>query len=106
MSDAWVILLGTLFGGAGLKIVEFIISRNKDKESQSRQFRDELRDEIKSLRDQLALAKEEEARLEMEIETWRGRYYDLRDIYSKAQTELFIALEKIKVNGVEPRDEA
>lgn len=99
MNDAWIILVGTLFGGAGLKIVEAWLSKSKEKDAQGSQIRDELRQEITSLREQLTKSKEEEARLEAEIELWRSKYYDLRDVYSKAQTELFMAVEKLKEQG-------
>lgn len=103
MNDAWIVLLGTLFGGAGLKIVESWLSRNRDKDAHGTQIREELRTEIVALRDQLQKSREEEARLEAEIELWRSKYYDLRDVYSKAQTELFLAVERLKQAGYDAR---
>lgn len=105
MNDAWIILAGTLFGGAGLKLVESWLSRNKDKDAHGTQIREELRTEITSLRDQLTKAREEEAKLEAEIELWRAKYYDLRDIYAKAQTELFLAVERLKQASIDRRDD-
>ena len=102
MNDAWIILIGTLFGGAGLKIVESWLSRSKDQQDHGQQIREELRIEIMALRDQLQKSREEEARLEAEIELWRSKYYDLRDVYSKAQTELFLAVERLKLQGGNP----
>lgn len=99
MSESWIVLIGVLFGGAGLKVVESWLSRKKTEQDQGIQIRDELRKEIVALRDQLQAAKEEEARLEAEIELWRSKYYDLRDVYSKAQTELMLALERLKASN-------
>lgn len=89
-------LVGTLFGGAGVKFLEQWLGRAKDKSDQGAQIRVELRQEIDSLRAQLIAASAEETRLETVIEDWRSKYYDLRDEQTKVVTELTLTLEKIK----------
>lgn len=96
-NNALVALLGTVFGGAGLKIIEHFLNKAREKFQQSAAIRDELRTEISSLRSQLAIADEEEKRLEALVEEWRGKYYDLRDEKQKVLTELTIALDRLKM---------
>ena len=92
----FVALMGTIFGGAGLKIIEGWLGRQKERATEAQSMRDELRKEIESLRTQLDKADEEEKRLEAQVEEWRGKYYDLRDEKQKVVTELTITLERLK----------
>lgn len=89
-------LLGTLFGGAGIKFLEQYLGRAKDKADQGAQIREELRKEIDSLRTQLNAAAAEEQRLEALIDDWRNKYYDQRDENTKIVTELTITLDRLK----------
>lgn len=89
-------LLGTLFGGAGIKFLEQWLGRAKEKADVGAQIRDELRKEIDSLRAQLTAADAKEDALEAEVDSWRGKYYDLRDEKQKVVTELTITLDKLK----------
>lgn len=93
----FVALMGTIFGGAGLKIIESWLGRQKERATEAQSMRDELRKEIESLRTQLDKADEEEKRLEAQVEEWRGKYYDLRDEKQKVVTELTITLERLKL---------
>lgn len=89
IDPAWIALIGTLCGGLGLKITEHMLGRTKVKTDDAAKIRDELRIEITAQRDEIKA-------LETEVEKWRGEYYDLRDKYIQLQTEMMIALEKIK----------
>lgn len=89
MDPAWIALIGTLFGGVVLKVTEHWLGRNRTSSDDAKQIREELRSQITS-------QKEEINELEDEVNEWRSKYYDLRDAYIKVQTELQIALEKIK----------
>jgi chromosome segregation ATPase len=95
-NPGFVALMGTIFGGAGLKFIESWLSRAKERAAQEGVMRDELRKEIESLRLQLANAAAEEQRLEAQIEEWRGKYYDLRDEKQTAVTELQILKERLQ----------
>ena len=92
----FVALLGTLLGGAGLKIIETWLGRAKERASEAASMREELRKEIADLRAQLQAAAEEERRLEAQVDDWKQKYWDLRDEKQKAVTDLTIALERIK----------
>lgn len=92
----FVALMGTIFGGAGLKIIEHRLGKAKERSTEAQSMRDELRKEIESLRTQLANAAVEEKRLEAEIDKWRAMYYDLRDEKQAAVTELTILKERLQ----------
>ena len=89
LDPAWIALIGTLFGGVVLKVSEHWLGRNKTNSDDAKAIREELRSQITS-------QKEEIRQLEDEVNEWRSKYYDLRDSYVKIQTELTLALEKIK----------
>jgi hypothetical protein len=50
MDTAWIALIGTFFGGAGLKIVESFLSKGQGKVDAATAMRDELRKESTALR--------------------------------------------------------
>lgn len=58
-------LLGALFGGVGLKIVEKFLNRSVE----ARATRQDYRLEIKELQDRLD-------KVESEVDTWRQRFYE------------------------------
>lgn len=68
LDPAWIALLGAMFGGAGLKVTEAWLGRNRVKIDDASQIRDELRTEITGLR-------EENAQLESSRNEWREKYY-------------------------------
>ena len=84
-----VALIGTVMGGVGLKVAEHWLGRNKVKVDDASRLRDELRLEITAQREEIKA-------LESAVDKWRAEYYDLRDKYSSLQTELTLALQKIK----------
>jgi chromosome segregation ATPase len=91
----FVALAGTIFGGAGLKLVESWLGRAKERANEAASIREELRKEIDNLRSQLEKADAEEQRLEGLIEEWRSKYYDLRDEKQQVVTELTILKERL-----------
>lgn len=95
-NPGFVALLGTLFGGAGLKIVETWLGKAKQRQDAGAAIRAELRLEIEGLRSQLEKARFEEQRLEALVDKWQGAYYDLRDEKQKVVTELTITLSKLR----------
>lgn len=90
MSEAWIALVGTVFGGAGLKIVEQFLGRKKAGVDAAREIRDELRSELHDCRRE---ADEKEA----EADLWRSRYYSL--VSSVTTGDLQGALRKIQDNA-------
>lgn len=92
----FVALMGTIFGGAGLKVIEHWLGKQKERSAEAQTIRDELRKEIDGLRAQLERADAEEKRLEVLVEEWRAKYYDLRDEKQKVVTELTIVMERLK----------
>jgi len=94
IDPAWIALIGTLMGGVVLKTTEHFLGKNKTNSEDAKQIREELRQEITTQREEINT-------LEDEVNEWRSKYYDLRDAYVKVQTELTIALEKIKLEAEE-----
>lgn len=76
ISQAWLALIGALLGGSGLKVIEFWLSRSKTRDDTAANFRNELREEVKTLRDELR-------KVETELDSWRAKYYELMDEYVK-----------------------
>lgn len=72
LDPAWIAFLGAAFGGAGLKLIEHWLGKNRVKVSDAQQIRDELR---QTVTDQKA----EIAELEESRDKWQREYYDLRD---------------------------
>lgn len=70
MSEPVLALLAALFGGAGLKIIETLLSRSARKEDLAKELREELRQESQSLKDQVREAQDS-------IDKWRSMYYAL-----------------------------
>lgn len=95
-NDGFIALLAAVFGGAGLKVIEYYLAKAKERSTYSAHVREELRREIDGLRAQLDKAAAEENRLEGLVEEWRAKYYDLRDEKQKVVTELTITLERLK----------
>jgi len=91
LDPAWIALIGTIFGGAGLKAAESWLGKNRVKVDDAARIRDELRLEITAQREEIK-------QLEEDVDKWRGEYYNLRDKYVELQTELTLALEKIKAH--------
>lgn len=88
-NPGFIALVGTLFGGVGLKVVESWLGRAKEKAAVEASLRDELRKQIEDL-------EEKEEKLVAQIDIWKMKYYDLRDERSKLAAELTIAYRKIE----------
>lgn len=76
-------LLGTVFAGVGLKVVDSWLSRSSNKAKVDSELRQEYRDtindkrtDITELKEDLDRAKKEIDDLEEEIARWRERYYE------------------------------
>lgn len=74
--EAWIALAGAVFGGAGLKIIEYFINRSKLKIDAASEIREELRDEISNLRKEMRY-------LEEELDHWKQRYYVLLERFNE-----------------------
>lgn len=94
-NGAFLSLLGALFGGAGLKLIENWLGKAKEKNDAGAALRSELRIEIEGLRKQTAAAAVENQRLDLELERWKGLYYDLREDRERVITELTITKERL-----------
>lgn len=94
-NSGFIALMGTIFGGAGLKIIEAWLGKAKDRSTEAIGLREELRKDIESLRVLLDKSGVEERRLEEEIEKWRSKYYDLRDEKQQVMSELSILKERL-----------
>lgn len=89
ISQAWLALIGALLGGSGLKFIEHWLSRPKVKDDAASAFRNELREEVKNLREELR-------KTEAELDVWRSKYYALLDEFSQAKLDRDQALKKIQ----------
>lgn len=76
-----IALVGTIFGGAGLKITERWLNRAKEKNDTAKQIRDELRTDMATYRKEITDLKTELDKVEAEVNAWQDKYYELRDKY-------------------------
>lgn len=81
LDPAWIAVLGAMFGGAGLKVTEAWLGRNKVRVDDATNIRNELRLQIDDLR------KENEA-LEDDRDTWRDKYYGAQDLIIRLKIAL------------------
>lgn len=75
-NPAFLALIGTIFGGAGLKIVEGMLNKSKTQSDVAAQIRTELRTDVQALRDEIR-------KVETELDMWKAKYYDLLDQFYK-----------------------
>jgi len=75
-NPAFLALIGTIFGGAGLKIVENLLNKSKTQSDVAAQIRTELRTDVQALRDEIR-------KVETELDMWKAKYYDLLDQFYK-----------------------
>ncbi|TKT03452.1 hypothetical protein [Streptomyces lasalocidi] len=81
----WLAFAGTLLGGTGIKILEYLLGRGKVKADIASELRNELRQDIKDLQ-----ARVDE--LEAENEKWRARAF-------KAEEEVAVRNALIASHG-------
>lgn len=93
MNEAWIALIGTVFGGAGFKIIEYFLGRRGRREDFATKLRGELRDEITELRKEADKLQHECDKLRDEIDEWRTKYYAL--VAAVARGDVSDALKKI-----------
>lgn len=89
LDPTWLALMGAVFGGAGLKIIEHQLNKRRDKTDDAARIRDELRIEINSQREEIST-------LGQERDKWRNEYYNLRDEVGKLQTQLAFAQKELE----------
>lgn len=70
IDTAWIALIGTVFGGAGLKVIEKVLSSGQGKIDAATQLRDELRKESTALREEIKA-------VEKELDQWKEKYFML-----------------------------
>lgn len=99
LDPAWIALIGTIFGGVGLKVLEHWLGKSKVKIDEAANLRNELRVEITAQREEIKA-------LETEVNKWRADYYDLRDKYATLNTEYLITLEKLRMELDEAKKKA
>lgn len=81
LDTAWIALIGTVFGGAGLKLLESILSRSKDKVDAAAAMRTELRNESKTLKEELRI-------VERDLDSWKEKYFMLLQEYLEIKARL------------------
>lgn len=96
LPSAIIALIGTIFGGAGLKIIEAMINRSKSKIDERKSeaeiasaLREELRGDLAELRRELRT-------VEGELDAWRQKYYDLLDEFIRVKRSLDATIIQIK----------
>lgn len=81
-----IALLGTLFGGAIVKLIDRIYSIKERKLSDSFDVRKELREEILQIKQELR-------QLQRELDKWKKIYYELLKNYNLLETHTILLTE-------------
>jgi hypothetical protein len=77
INEAWLALAGTLFGGAGFKIIESLLGRAGRKDNTATSLRTELRLEISTMRVEMDKLRKEADAHDAAVDQWRDKYYAL-----------------------------
>lgn len=77
MSEGWLALIATLMGASGLKVVEYFLSRSQRKTEIDSQLRNELRQDVDSLREEIVNLRAEVERAQAATDQWRERYFGI-----------------------------
>jgi chromosome segregation ATPase len=101
-----IALVGTIFGGAGLKITERWLNRAKQKNDTAKEIRDELRTDMASYRKEILDLKAEVDKVEAEVVSWQEKYFELRDKYSTLKALYEDALRQIQSKASDTVDKA
>lgn len=89
-NEALIALIGTLFGGVGLKTVEAILAKNNRKLDDAAQIRKELREETAALKVELK-------NLRQELDEWKEKYFNTFN----ENSELKFRLESLQEDNLE-----
>lgn len=81
IDTAWIALIGTVFGGAGLKLIENFLSRGQGKIDAATQLRDELRKESTALREEIK-------QVEKELDQWKEKYFILLQEFLEIKSQI------------------
>lgn len=91
MDTAWIALIGTLLGGAGLKVTEKVLARGGEEIDVATKMREELREESAALKEELREA-------DKQLDLWKEKYFALMaeylDIKSQVAHEAPVKKEK------------
>lgn len=88
MDTAWIALIGTLMGGAGLKAVEGFLGKGQKRVDNATAMREELRRESESLKDDAAELRAEIRQVEKDLDLWKEKYFLLLQEYLEAKSQL------------------
>jgi hypothetical protein len=81
IDTAWIALIGTVVGGAGLKVIEKALSRGGDQVDLATKMRAELRSEVTTL-------KEEIRHVEKDLDLWKEKYFLLLQDYLEVKSKV------------------
>ncbi len=99
-NPVFLALIGTLFGSAGLKVIEHWLSRAKSKEDTASKMRDELRLEIerksKDYAADIERLRGDLNETEKQLDELRAKYWALMEENFQIKAELKSALAEIK----------
>lgn len=98
MDPALIAVLGAIFGGSGLKLVEAWLNRGKTKEDVAKAIRDELREDIQKL-------EAKQTQLEAEVTIWRDKYYQVLDNFIQVKNQLNLTLQRLNIQIEEGVDQ-
>lgn len=106
ISPTWVALLGTVFGGVGLKVVESRLAKKTKQMDIQANFQLTLERQIETLKKDIINMRVEVDSTEKEMDEWREKYWKLMEEFNAKQVDLLTALSQLKqrVESEKPLD--
>lgn len=95
MTSALIALIGTLFGGAGFKILEHFLTKKQLTDNTATSLRGELRTEIDRREDEVKYYREELAKGEEAFDLLKEKYYAVREENYELKRQLAAAKDEL-----------
>lgn len=101
-NPAILALIGTIFGGVGLKVIEHWLSKAKTRDDTATQIRNELRTELARVKEDMTKREQYASAAEAEADGWRAKYYEQAE--KLIQIKLDLASAQNEVNAIKRKN--
>lgn len=96
MEPALIALIGTIFGGAGVKLAEKLLNRKRERHDLAADIREELRKDLESVRLELQRTAEALKEARNDLDGWKEKYYTLLEEMINLKTKIEISAQEVR----------
>jgi hypothetical protein len=93
LNEPLLALIAAIFGGAGLKLIESLLTRSGQRADIAKEIRDELRGEVNSLKEELNI-------IEARLDKWKRQYYKLYIAFNELVVVALAAGQTAETNRI------